>query len=762
MSDILYAHSLPDRPREEWELLERHLAEVAELAGKFAAAFGGEDLARTLGLLHDIGKASDRFQRYLRDTAASTDHSTAGAQFACARYGPQLGKLLAFCVAGHHAGLADGAGAEGSTLAARLTKRVEDYHCWQELALELPSSLGAPASFRVRHDRQGFQLAFLTRMLFSCLVDADSLCTERFTSGGIEREAWPTLAALKPRLDAYLARRQVDAADSPVNRQRRRILDHVRAGAACTSGLFSLTVPTGGGKTLTSLAFALDHAARHGHHRVIYVIPFTSVVEQTAAVFREALGADTVLEHHSAFDADTLKSNPDDEEEVTGEERHRQAAENWDAPVVVTTAVQFFESLFAAARGRCRKLHNIASSVVILDEAQTLPLHLLLPCVAAIDELARNYRASVVLMTATQPALKSPDLEGGLEDVRELAPAGLDREPAFQRVRISHASALDNEALAEHLKAQRQVLCVVNSRRHARELYEAIKGDGDAFHLSTLMYAVHRRTVLATIRARLRHGMPVRLVSTSLIEAGVDISFPTVFRAESGLDQIAQAAGRCNREGELPAGERGQVVVFEAASHAILRELRPNLQATGHVRRHFKQDELLIERAIQEYFLELLFQKGHAELDKTNSLELRGGFLPTLDRYRDSMDFPFRAIDSDFQVIRAGMVPIIIARQAKATLLVRELEWHALSRRSGQEKPSTTLREIARRVQPYIVQVRRPEWQKLKVAESIALIGEEMFGEQFAFLTNPSLYCPDVGLSPDDPTFMTGEAQVIG
>ena len=739
MPDRLYAHSRPGRPEAAWEPLAAHLAEVAEMAAGFATAFGAGELARTLGLLHDVGKASERFQRYLRGEAASTDHSTAGAQLACVRYGRQVGKLLAFCVAGHHAGLADGAGAEGSTLTARLAKKVEHYDRWQELALDLPARLTAPASFKLRPDRQGFQLAFFTRMLFSCLADADSLCAERFTKGGLEREAWPDLGALKPNLDTHLARKRAGADDTSVNRQRRRILDQVRAGAACEPGLFSLTMPTGGGKTLTSLAFALDHAATHGHRRVIYVIPFTSVVEQTAAVFREALGADAVLEHHSALDVNTLKSNPDDEEEVTGEERHRQAAENWDAPVVVTTAVQFFESLFAAARGRCRKLHNIANSVVILDESQTLPVHLLLPCVAAIDELARNYRASVVLMTATQPALGASDIEGGLHGIRELAPAGLDREPAFRRVQITHLGALDDGSLVERLRSERQALCIVNSRRHARELYEAIEDAGDAFHLSTLMCAAHRRQRLETIRERLRDRMPVRLVSTSLIEAGVDISFPLVLRAEAGLDQIAQAAGRCNREGEL--GENlGRVATFEASNHQPPAEIEQRAAAGRTVLRG--PLDPLSSAAVTAFFKELYFLKGDEAVDGPQIL------VAIAERTR-SFDFPFASVATRFRMIEDIMVPVIIPRAEEARRLVRALE-HA-----------PHIGRIMRGLQSYTVGVPRRVRAALIASGAVVPVRQVDFPDQFAVLANMDIYRDEVGLTWDDPTFRNAEGLML-
>lgn len=735
MPESLYAHTRPRRPPEEWEPLAEHLAAVAERAAAFAEPFGADQPARLVGLLHDVGKASSRFQAYLHGAAASTDHSTAGARLACRLYGPGLGKLLAYVVAGHHAGLADGASGTGSSLADRLAKRIEPFDRWPEV-VALPRGLPQPP-LEVRPDRRGFQLAFFTRMLFSCLVDADFLETERFAQGA-GREAWPDFADLRPRLNTFLAAKR--RSDSDVNRQRARILDHVRGNAALPPGLFSLTVPTGGGKTLTSLAFALDHAAAHGLRRVVYVIPFTSIVEQTADVFRQVLGDEAVLEHHSAFDPGALRPSADDEERQTGEDRQRQAAENWDAPVVVTTAVQLFESLYANRPVRCRKLHNLAGSVIVLDEAQTLPLPLLKPCIAALDELARNYRASIVLMTATQPALSEPALKGGLEGIRELAPSGLDRLPAFQRVTVTHAGTLDDAALAERLRAEPQVLCIVNTRRHARELYEAIRDEEGAFHLSTLMCAVHRRGVLATIRERLKAGQRVRLAATSLIEAGVDVSFPIVLRAEAGLDQIAQAAGRCNREGEL-AG-LGRVQIFESPDHAPVPELEQRAVAARAVLRQFR-DSPLTSVAIDRFFAELYDLKGEATLDRKKLLEL-------VEEGAPRFDFPFATLAERFQMIESAMVPILISYDDQAKELLEELEHR------------TFIGRAARRLQPYIAQVPRLVRGGLLAAGAARPIREADYPGQFVALVNSDLYRRDLGLVWDDPTFRHAEGLIFG
>ena len=410
--------------------------------------------------------------------------------------------MLAFCIAGHHAGLADGV-----ALRDRLAETVtEPDPMWlDEIVLPAPRDLATPTLKPRNREAAGFCAAFFIRMLFSALVDADYLDTEAYYDGVEERTSLrgghPGLPDLSRRLDAHLAALTTHASAGTVNRLRHEVLNHVRKQAGKRPRLFTLTVPTGGGKTFTSLAFALDHAICHGKARVIYVIPYVNIIEQTAAVFRRALQrddtdvADFVVEHHSTFDEDRVGNRE-------AQDKLRSAMENWDAPIV-TTAVQFFESLFANRPSRCRKLHHIANSVIILDEAQTLPPQRLRPCVAVLDELARNWRATVVLCTATQPALRAEDgFVGGLERVRELAPEPKRLYQALKRTRIRHLGTMDDGQLAERLRAVPQVLCIVNTRRHARELYQSADTVEGAVHLTTLMCARHRRERLATVRGR--------------------------------------------------------------------------------------------------------------------------------------------------------------------------------------------------------------------------------------------------------------------
>ncbi|WP_042812232.1 CRISPR-associated endonuclease Cas3'', partial [Xanthomonas citri] len=534
-----FAHSTKRQDRSDWQRLADHLLAVGERAARNAAPFGGQLLASLAGQLHDLGKYTQKFQGRLDGDPARVDHATWGARIACERYGT-AGTLLAYGIAGHHAGLADGRPGHAAQSRPSLHERLSEDYRERELPpllsdwereLSLPAKLALPDGFigHPRQERRPFQLTVLTRMIFSCLVDSDFTETDDFyrrlegrQSRAEDTGTRPALPELRQCLDAHLSTLPTEGGINPL---RAQILSEVRAKAGMRPGLFSLTVPTGGGKTLASLAFALDHAIAHGLRRVIYVIPFTSIVEQTVQVFRHALGVqerdDIVLEHHSAFFDDPTKA-------PQSIDKRKLAMENWDAPIVVTTAVQFFESLFADRPSRCRKLHNIAGSVVVLDEAQTLPHALLRPCVALLDELARNYRVSPVLCTATQPTLRlDQGFVGGLDQVREL----VDDPPALyarlRRVQVRHVGTLDDAALTDHLRQREQVLCIVNNRRHARHLFDAIADRPGARHLTTLMHARHRSAVLAELREDLKAGRPCRLVATSLIEAGVDVDFPT-------------------------------------------------------------------------------------------------------------------------------------------------------------------------------------------------------------------------------------------
>lgn len=696
-----YAHTLSGRPEEEWQSLEAHLHGVADLASSFGREAGMEEWARLAGLWHDLGKYSDAFQVYLRSAGegdahmsemqGKTDHSTGGAQHAVARFGLR-GHLLAYPIAGHHSGLLDGIGT-GACLEARLLKEVEPWtsapaHVTDQPPPELPSFL--KEAFE-RNPRDPCSVAFFTRMLFSCLVDADFLDTEAFMNPlqSRDRPSWP--ADIVTRMGRSL-RGHIDGFDpepTEVNLRRAEVLEACRTAAQRPPGLFSLTVPTGGGKTLSSLSFALDHAVQHGLRRVIYVIPFTSIIEQSADVFRKAMSGlredgipDPVVEHHSSLD-------PEPETATS-----RLAAENWDAPLIVTTGVQFYESLFANRSSRCRKLHNLARSVIILDEAQTLPVDYLHPCLKALDELQRNYGSTIVLCTATQPAVHQREgfpigLRLGAENEIVPEPEALYR--ALKRVKVEQAGPLTDAELADRLRREEQVLCIVNTRGHARRLSDLLEASDEHVHLSALMCPAHRSARLAEIRSRLDGGHPCRVVSTRLIEAGVDIDFPVVYRSLAGLDSIAQAAGRCNRNGTLPFGS---TVVFEpeaGSSEAFLAD------TAGSARQVLPlYDDPLSLEAVEHYFrLYYWDQSGRWDAKRIlNEFQLdQNPDLPLL--------FGFRRAAERFRIIEETGRPVIVPWGKEGPRLCEDL------RNSWETPPVRLLRKLQR----YTVQVPARTWE---------------------------------------------------
>ena len=756
-----YAHSAQDElgnllPYEHWQTLQSHSVNVGEMAEDFARVFGAQEIAYQTGKLHDLGKYSEPFNQRLHG-GPSVDHATAGAKIAVERWGNVIGKLMAFCIAGHHAGLANGNG-EGDnrrTLTQRLVLQFgADIpaldNLWQQ-EIKLPETLSAPPLKADAH-HPFFSYAFFTRMLYSCLVDADYLDTEAFYSNlenkAVERDGYPDLNALQHNFNQFIndfrrriaqASEQTEAEkrNADLNRLRSEILEHAVEQAAQPQGLFTLTVPTGGGKTFTSMAFALEHAKQHDMRRVIYVIPFTSIIEQNAAEFRKAfgeLGEQAVLEHYSTFDDGKLQN------EAT-KDKLRLASENWDAPIVVTTAVQFFESLFADRSSRCRKLHNIAGSVIILDEAQMLPLNLLLPIMQAIKELAQNYRCSVVMCTATQPAVQAENgFYRGFENVREIAPKPTALFDKLRRTTVQHIGTQTDADLLAKLAEHPQMLVIVNNRRHARSLYDQAKHLDGTFHLTTLMCAKHRSQKLDDIRGRLKNGKPCCVIATSLIEAGVDVDFPLVMRAEAGLDSVAQAAGRCNREGKRPS-ENSFVWIFAPEEQW---KAPPELATQAAVMRLTADsfsDDLLSTQAVAAYFTELYQLKG-SELDNKKILKMHNDT-------GQSLDFPFQTIADKFRMIESHMQPLIIPFDNEAENLISCL--HHADHIGG----------LLRKLQPYTVQIPEKALAALYKARRIEPINEKNFGKQFYTLIGLDLYDDVAGLSWEDTEFLKGENLVF-
>lgn len=581
-----FAHSQEGADESNCQPLSDHLNNSSKTAGEFAAEFDCEPWGRAAGTLHDAGKATEAFQERLHGSPKRVDHSTAGALIARARYGA-FGTLLAYMIIGHHGGLPN-ATEQGKrhSLLKRLSAPIEPYDSFFDLIDsgevklpkmdELMKSFNRERPYGATEKKQkcmAYSVFLLSKMLHSCLVDADYLDTESFCAPEQaqvrkkEKEGHPSLLQLQSKLEDYMEQLQKGkGTHSLINRVRNSIYEDCLKTADNDPGLFTFTVPTGGGKTLSSLAFALRHAIRNGQRRIIYAIPFTSIVEQTASVFKDIFGENAVLEHHSNFDLGDL-----DEE---GRLKHRLAVQNWDAPIVVTTNVQFFESLYSHKPSKCRKLHNMVKSVVILDEAQTLPDSLLEPSLAALEELTLGYKTSVVLCTATQPALSSR-WPFGAQPQEIVTDRSLFEEAFEQRVRYVILDEVEEDDLVARIVSESQTLCIVGTRKEARTLYEIVKAelqsrnnitadegldDIGIFHLSASMVPVHRSKVLTVIRERLRLGKPCRVISTQLVEAGVDIDFPVVYREMAGLDSIIQAGGRCNREGK---GSMGTVYIFD-------------------------------------------------------------------------------------------------------------------------------------------------------------------------------------------------------
>lgn len=750
---MYFAHSgSPDR-KDDWQTLKNHSNEVARLAAERASTFGLERAAYLAGLLHDLGKYTPAFQRRLEGATKPVDHSTAGAAVAlelvkgAGQQDRLVAQLVAYAILGHHAGLPNRIGERGfderMTAFAVDAKRAPDAIWHTEIAVD--ASALFPPSFKpaATKTERFFQLAFMGRMIFSCLVDADFLDTEAFYAGlaGLEKDrSWPALQDALPtliaRFDAHMA--AFDAVVSDINRLRAEILAHVRAKAVEPPGLFTLTVPTGGGKTLASLGFALDHARVHGHRRIIYAIPFTSIIDQTAEIFRGLFGDEHVLEHHSAIDEEKLN----DRGRLTSRDKLKLAMENWEAPVVVTTNVQLFESLFAAKTSRARKLHNIAGAVIILDEAQTIPRQLLKPCLRVLDELALNYGCSIVLCTATQPGVDAGKLEGGLPLAgRELAhdPPGLSR--ALRRADIVRAGPMTNADLITALRGEPQALLIVNSRKHALELYREanVAGLDGLVHLTTRQCAVHRRGILKDVKQRLAGRLPCRVIATSLIEAGVDVDFPRVWRAEAGLDQLVQAAGRCNREGKRPRGE-SIVTVFEAPDYGLPPEINGVVKDMARV--VTACPDLMSLDAMERFFEEVYWRLGQG-LDAKKILGMFGMGA------RDT-SFSYREAAQEFRMIESGMEPVIVKFDRKAVEAVEKLRIPEIS--SGQ---------LARKLQTYVVQV-PPKARDLLLKNGHAVFARpDLRGDQFAMLENMSMYKPDVGLLWEDADYLNAENSIV-
>ena len=652
-----------------------HAIGTANCAEKFASSFTVPIYGKILGLYHDIGKFSKEFQNYLLygGVKGSVDHTGAGSieifKTGLNSKNPTF-FLLAMCIAGHHGGLPDMGDnpktSEKGTLLYRLNNSsFPDYAVYKEY---LPSIKSEDVPDITKNLTTAFAQMFYVRMLYSCLVDADYLDTEVFLADKtVLRSGFIDITKMKLLVDEYTSK--FDPASSALNKMRCELLKQCKDAGSDNKqihkNLYTLTIPTGGGKTLSSLSFALNRAVLTGRQRIIYVIPYTSIIEQNAGVFKGIVGKNNVVEHHMNVVYD----------DTDGSNRKKLATENWDAPLIVTTNVQFIESIFANKPSKCRKLHNIANSIIIFDEAQMLPEDYLLPCVEVIKELTEHYNCCVVLCTATQPSLDKFFDNKALEII--------DKPKfyydVFKRTKIKILGKLTKSELAAKLKKYSQVLCIVGTKRKAQQIFELLKEEKNVYHLSTNMYPAHRKRILEEVRVKLKNGEVCRVISTSLIEAGVDVDFPTVYKEMDALDSIVQAAGRCNREGKRNV-EDSIVYVFELEGNSNKLRLLEK-QVTENILQEY--EDISSPEAITAYFnkLHVLLAEN---LDKRKIFEfLKHG------RQR----FYFKTIASMVKIINDNTKSIFIPFDSNAKIIEQEL-------RSGART-----KELMRKMGAYCVNI---------------------------------------------------------
>lgn len=692
------------------QTLKEHLEDVAELASGFCADYRIENLdvqeyAYQTGLAHDIGKYSEMFQKKIRGKhEIITDHSTAGAK--------EMTKLRmpagAFAVAGHHGGLPNGWDLTSSNLLQRIKNRKIEPYSGYESEIKI-KQIKEPAL-------EPFEEGFFTRMLFSALVDGDFLDTEAFmTQNNISRGNYEPVKVLYDKMLEYIKPWRSLIRQTPeLNKIRTEILEQCLLEGKGKRGCYSLTVPTGGGKTISSLAFALQHAVTNNMKRIIYVIPYTSIIEQNVQVFQNILGKENVLAHYCTALLESRKQNDGTDDEIY--EKHKLSIENWDAPVIVTTNVQFFESLYSNKVSKCRKLHNISNSIIIFDEVQMIPLNVMLPCVKAVEMLLKSYQASVVLCTATQPAV-----EKWLRPyyVKEICNNHIEIFKKLKRAQIKELGDVAEQDLLQKVNVQNQVLVIVNTKAEAHNLYDMLEEEG-RFHLSTYMTPSDRKKMLDIIRIKLIQKETCRVVSTSLVEAGVDIDFPVVFREKAGLDSIIQAAGRCNREGKRNIEES---IVWVFTLGKIPRMLGKNIAITGET-----FDKYGVYDGLEpiKYYFETLQSLDASLLDTNNIVE-------SFDRGFGEIKMPFKKIAEVFHMIESDTRMLIIPADKEACQLIDKLK----DRIANQESFKGIIRELG----VYSVNLYENEYENLlQDGNSYEVL------DGIAVLQNLCIYSKDKGL----------------
>lgn len=717
MEEITAGHIQDERVQS----LTDHLDGTMRLAESFGAGMGLGAEADLLGKIHDEGKDTAAFQDYIHGRKhRRVDHSTAGAKsfFENGHIG-WLQLIGGFCAAGHHTGIPDLGSkvdcAGTSTLNGRMKKCIPSIRHPQRYLID-STCLDVDHLNTFIENRNALDVMMLTRMLFSCLVDADFLDTEAFMNNQPVRKN--EFSSLKEIAAMFWSRLEKDGYFRPknaLNEKRCEILHTCMRKGEGKQGLYSLTVPTGGGKTISSMAFAMKQAMKWHKERIIYVIPYLSIIEQTADVFRAFLGNHAVLESHSQVDYDSLLEEGSEEAGRVAE-RMKLAAENWDAPVVITTNEQFFESLYANKTSRCRKLHNIANSVIILDEAQMMPVDFLKPCLHALEQLVHYYGCTVVLCSATQPELgrylQNSPIEI-MENVGELF-------QFFKRVTFDIDGETDYAEIAKKLDECEQVLCIASTKKEAEKIFELL--DGEAMYLSTNLCPAHRREIIREMKTRLRDGKPCRVVSTSIISVGVDIDFPVVYLQYTGLDSLIQGAGRCNREGRQSL-QKSRAHIFWTKESKKSPFMRKEKQVTDMVRKKYSAEEMTEPSAIRTYF-ENWYQSNEGNLDYREIEKL-------------AQSLSFAEIGKRFHLIHDSTKSVFIPFDEKARNIKEQL---MMGNRS---------RQLMRAAGAYMINVRYSKAQGQSDFMKLLTQGQiEMFpgDENLAYLVNMEDYDAELGL----------------
>lgn len=686
---------------------EVHQQGVARLAAQFAAEFGMEEWGRILGLLHDKGKEKRAFQQHIIKESGLDPNVRVEGDYRHAYVGALIAKrlfshqhlLMDNPLMGHHRGLYD------------------DGEMKEVMKSEMPSDVNVEiidAQLDIPRLGKLQDIHHLQRMLYSCLVDADYLDTEAFMQPGQSklRGKYDTLDSLKEKLEAYLSGLKKNALDTEVNRIRNEVQEFCIGESDNKPGFFSLTVPTGGGKTLASLLWAIRHAVKNNLNRIIIAIPYTSIITQTASVLRNIFGEENVLEHHSNV-------NLLDDENSETRKRLKLATENWDYPIVMTTNVQFFESLFSNKPSDCRKLHNIVKSVIIFDEVQTLPVNFLQPIVDTFDTLKRVFGTSILFTTASQPVLSGRIMGAnpfvsfdGLSEIREIIPQEANLYNRLRRVELVFDEERENhDTITGQILKYQRVLCIVNTRNDAKEIFTRLPKEGICLHLSRMMCPDHVRETIAKVKTALNKpdNSIIRVVATQLIEAGVDIDFPVVFRQEAGLDSVLQAAGRCNREGTM---EKGTTYVF-----GLQKPLPPGFitQANNARIGIGKNHDWFSPEAMEAYFRQL-----HSRVDNFDKVKIKDLL------YKPEIQFETAALE--FQLIDDNTTSVIV-NWRNSMDLVEHLKRDGVT--------YTLMKALSQ----YSVNVRNNDLKKLNDAGAVEEVLEGIY-----VVSDPKFYDKEIGL----------------